>query len=139
MYIRLFCLTAACLVFAGCSSELQTAISTYQEAAGQVEIRMDKEQVLGILAPTQEMLEGDEMRSPERYVDDNGQLVEIYYFRSEAYYDDILTDDEFTPYVFRDGKLTAIGWAALGGPKTQAMPYPRTRFNIGAGYGYHRW
>jgi len=139
MYIRLFCTITACLVLAGCSSELHTAISAYEESAGQVEIGMDKEQVLSILQPTQEILGSDEQRAPERYVDENGQLVEIHYFRSNAYYDDVLTDDEFTPYVFRNGKLQAIGWAALGGPKTQAVPYPRTRFNMGVGYGYHRW
>jgi hypothetical protein len=140
MYIRLLCLTTACLVFSGCASELRTAIRDYRDAAGQVEIGMEKEQVLSMLAPTQDMLQADQSRPPERYVDENGQLVEIYYFRSEVYHDDILTDDEFTPYVFRNGRLQAIGWAALGGPKTQAMPpYPRTRFNMGFGYGYHRW
>ena len=29
------------------------------------------------------------------------------------------TDDEFTPYIFEDGKLIAIGWHILGGPKTK--------------------
>jgi hypothetical protein len=139
MYIRFMCCAAACVILTGCTNSVRTAINTYEQASGQVEIGMEKEQVLAILEPAKEILPADEQRPPERYVDENGQLVEIHYYRSSAYYDDMLTDDEFTPYVFRNGKLTAIGWAALGGPKTQGMPYPRTRFNMGFGYGYHRW
>jgi hypothetical protein len=29
-----------------------------------------------------------------------------------------MTDDEFTPYVFADNTLVAIGWTVLGGPIT---------------------
>ena len=47
-----------------------------------------------------------------------GRAVEIYYFRSSRIPDGALTDDEVTPYVFVDGSLVSVGWAALGGPRT---------------------
>jgi len=51
-------------------------------------------------------------------------LVEILYYRSGWQRDGIVTDDEFTPYIFNDGVLVAIGWTTLGGPKTQALALP---------------
>jgi hypothetical protein len=32
-----------------------------------------------------------------------------------------VTDDEFTPYIFNDGKLVAVGWQTLGGIKSQGQ------------------
>jgi len=55
------------------------------------------------------------LREPERYIDDDGVHVAIYYFRSRVRPGAPLTDDEdFTPYVFKEGKLVGIGWSALG-------------------------
>ena len=55
---------------------------------------------------------------------DNGNLVEIYFFRSAWQSDGLTTDDEFTPYVFKDGKLVAIGWTSIGGIKSQGQASP---------------
>ena len=52
-------------------------------------------------------------------------MIEILYFRSGWQSDGITTDDEFTPYVFNDDVLVAIGWATLDGPKTQGQSRPR--------------
>ena len=54
-------------------------------------------------------------KEPRFYLD-NGILVEIHYFRSSWFQDGRVTDNEFTPYIFRDGVLTSIGWRVLGGP-----------------------
>lgn len=43
----------------------------------------------------------------------NGQLIEVYYFRSGNIPDGRITNEEFTPYVFIDGTLMAVGWMAL--------------------------
>ena len=59
-----------------------------------------------------------------RFYLDNGSLVQIYYFRSSRIRDDRVTDDEFTPYIFRDGVLTSIGWRVLGGPNSFSSPPP---------------
>ncbi|MCE5344086.1 MAG: hypothetical protein LLF96_10975 [Eubacteriales bacterium] len=131
------CVMAAML--SGCTSPLSEGINYYHQVAPEVRIGMSKEEALSILEPATAMLPEDEKRPPEVFTNDKGQLVEIYFFRSNAYYDDVLTDDEFTPYMFTDGRLMAIGWAALGGPKTQGMPYPRTNYHFGVGYGYHHW
>jgi len=48
----------------------------------------------------------------------DGKKIEIYYFRSGRQPDGLITDDEFTPYVFTDEVLTGIGWQVLGGPNS---------------------
>ena len=115
--------------FCGCSNAVGTAISRYHVVAPQIQLGMDKEDVLRALEPTQEGLTLRQTRGPEQYTQDNVH-VEIYFFRSGANYDKILTDDEFTPYIFHDGKLAAIGWTAIGGPKTQAQPIPEQHITI---------
>jgi hypothetical protein len=62
------------------------------------------------------------LAKPPRFYFDNGSLVQIYYFRSSLIRDSRVTDDEFTPYIFRDGVLTSIGWRVLGGPNSFSSP-----------------
>lgn len=64
------------------------------------------------------------LAKPPRFYFDNGSLVQIYYFRSSWIRDSRVTDDEFTPYIFRDGVLTSIGWRVLGGPNSFSSPPP---------------
>ena len=115
--------------FCGCSNTVGKAISQFHAARPQVQLGMDKGDVLRILEPTQEGLSLRQTRGSEQYTQD-GVHVEIHFFRSHANYDKILTDDEFTPYIFHDGKLAAIGWTAIGGPKTQAQPIPEQHITI---------
>ncbi|MCE5185137.1 MAG: hypothetical protein LLF76_03320 [Planctomycetaceae bacterium] len=152
MKIQILCaMSVAALLVSGCTSQLEQAVDYYHQEAPRVQIGMDKEQVLSILEPTQETLPAGERRPPESYTDSNGQLIEIYFFRSNYYYyGGILTDDQFTPYVFTNGKLTAIGWSTLGGPRTEIVPVPYpysyypyypyygpSHFNFGFGYSHH--
>jgi len=53
-------------------------------------------------------------------------LIEIYFMRSGRQPDGLRTDDEFTPYVFNDGKLVGVGWQVLGGAKSQGQTSPVT-------------
>ncbi|MHC4291686.1 MAG: hypothetical protein ACYSTR_05675, partial [Planctomycetota bacterium] len=72
--------------FCGCSNAVGTAISRYHVVAPQIQLGMDKEDVLRALEPTQEGLTLRQTRGPEQYTQDNVH-VEIYFFRSGANYD----------------------------------------------------
>lgn len=105
----------------GCAAlQIDSAISQYKAVASTIKLGDSKEDVLAILMPTQEKLSGKSTKSPEAYLQ-NGDTIEIYYFRSGRQPDNLTTDDEFTPYVFTNGKLTGIGWTQLGGPKSQGQ------------------
>lgn len=109
------------IFLSGCSSlQIDSAISQYRTVAPKVKLGDKKENVLAVLLPTQEKLSGKATKSPESYMKDD-HTVEIYYFRSGRQPDNLTTDDEFTPYIFTDGKLTGIGWTVLGGPKSQGQ------------------
>jgi hypothetical protein len=122
-------LSTACSVmedFTGGSSDVlprrkdvDSAIAQYHEKAGRVKIGDSKEAALQILVPTQEGLPPSTRRPPEAYKDGD-DTVEIYYFRTGWTRDGRTTDDEFTPYVFKNGILQAVGWTTLGGPKTHS-------------------
>ena len=59
-------------------------------------------------------------KSPTRYTE-NGSIYDVYYVRTGRIPDGATTDDEFTPYVFKDGVLAEIGWEYLGGPKRTSV------------------
>ncbi|MCI0498394.1 MAG: hypothetical protein L0Y36_01755 [Planctomycetales bacterium] len=115
-------------VLSGCSN-VSSSISAYHAAAPQVQLGMSKEQVLAILEPTQNELSLSQRRAPEQYTLD-GKHVEIRFFRSYCSHNEVRSDDEFTPYVFHNGILQSIGWTAIGGPKTQAIPRPEEHITI---------
>lgn len=121
------------LCLGGCETiGLSTAIRRYYEVAPQVKLGDRKEEALGLLLPTQQELTAWEKKSPEFYKQGN-DLIEIYYFRTGWQADGLVTDDEFVPYVFTNGELTAIGWTALGGPKTfgqVVQPAPVTNIEV---------
>lgn len=118
------------LLLSGCASlKIDPAISRYQTIAPKVNLGDSKEQVLSLLLPTQEGVPGSAKKQPESFLKD-GNTIEIYYFRSMRQPDGITTDDEFTPYVFTNGKLTSIGWTSLGGPQTHGQVIqPPTQIN----------
>lgn len=112
------------VALAGCAqgfSPYRLTIDDYMAAAEKISLGMTKPQVVEILQPTQKRLFNTEIKQPDMYEKD-GAVVEILYFRSGWQPDGINTDDEFTPYLFKDGKLVSVGWTALGGPKTHALP-----------------
>ena len=48
----------------------------------------------------------------------NDDRYYVHYHRTGWTSDGLLTDDELTPYVFKNDVLVSIGWQALGGVKT---------------------
>ncbi len=124
---------AGVLLIAGCSTVVSDAILRYHAAAAEVQLGMERDAVLLMLEPTQATLPLSRRKPPEQFfevVDGQQRLVEIYFYRSRTNGDGLMTDDEFMPYVFHDGKLAAIGWTAIGGPKTQAQPTPEQHIHI---------
>ena len=112
------------LVVSGCaeqfyfpSNRIIIAIKKHQIAESQIYLGDSKESVLRKLQPTQVILTPDLSKVPDRYTK-QGVSVEIYYMRSGWQPDGLITDDEFTPYLFNDNKLVGIGWSALGIPYT---------------------
>lgn len=97
--------------------QIDSSVSKYNKVADQIELGDSKNKVLGILNPTLKGLGQSAKKNPDKYIKNNVR-VEIHYFRTGRQPDNLTTDDEFTPYVFNDGKLVAIGWRVLGGPKS---------------------
>ena len=114
---------------AGCAnfqSSQQRVIESYARIASQIHLGMDKATVEEILAPSQMGLSPSQSKLSDQYI--KGEThVEILYMRSGWQRDGIVTDDEFTPYIFNDGILVAIGWATFEGPKTQAQAVPKEK------------
>ncbi|MBT4934473.1 MAG: DUF3192 domain-containing protein [Rhodospirillaceae bacterium] len=108
--------TASALDFLDPYPELNEAINKYNVVAPQVQLNQSKSQVLSILLPTQRGIEKFG-RQPDQFQKD-GKRIEIFYMRSNRVDDGRTTDDELTPYVFVDDTLVAVGWRALGGPRT---------------------
>lgn len=117
------------LILAGCASPFQQTVNEYVSAAQNIDLGMDKQEVISILSPSQKRLRNTEKKHPDHYIKD-GVNVEIIYFRSGWQSDGLTTDDEFTPYLFNNGKLVAIGWATLGGAKSQGQATPTTNINV---------
>lgn len=108
------------LILTGCASPYQKTVDEYVLAARNVEIGMSKQQVISILSPSQKRVKNTGKKQPDRYIKD-GVYVEIIYFKSGWQSDGLTTDDEFTPYIFNDEKLVAIGWVTLNGAKSQGQ------------------
>ena len=112
------------ILLAGCSvNEFQHTVDEYQKASRAIELGMTKQEVEQILDPTQTLLPSTSRRQSDRYMKD-GVAVTILYYRSGWTSDGLTTDDEFTPHIFNDGKLVAIGWQVLGGVKSTGQVQP---------------
>lgn len=131
--VLLLLVTGACTTH---NSLIRQTISLYNAEAPGISLGDRKEDVLAVLDQTQGLLPVNARKNPESYLD-QGILVEIHFFRSGLQDDGLTTDDEFTPYVFRDGLLEAIGWTVLGGPKTQGQS--RDEVHIERYPGYPFW
>jgi hypothetical protein len=108
-------------VLVGCgTSPYQQTVDDYMRVYPKNSLGMSKEDVVKILSPSQQKLSNTDIKQPDMYKK-NGVNVEILYFRSGWNSDGLTTDDEFTPYIFNDGKLVAVGWHTLGGTKSQGQ------------------
>lgn len=107
----------AVVSLSGCAvMNIDKSISAHDAVADQVQLGDNKEKVLSLLLPTQNDLPKRAAKRPEKHVKD-GVRVEIYYMRSGGQPDGLTTDDEFTPYVFNNDVLVAIGWSTIGDQK----------------------
>jgi len=118
-------------VLSGCMPAyyIDQSIAKYEDVEGQIQLGDSKEKVLEILEPTQKKLRSTWRKRLEKYIKE-GVLVEIYYVRTGRQADGLTTDDEFTPYIFNDHKLVAIGWTAIGAPKSYGQTTPTTNVNV---------
>ncbi len=114
----------AVILLAGCWTP--QSIARYYEIAPLISLGDSRDTVLQMLKPTEREWDPTiKRRQPEQY-SSGGKAIYVYYARSAVFNDGITTDDEFTPYVFEDDELVAIGWEYLGGPKTRAEAFNTT-------------
>ena len=116
----IFSIIALSALLASCNG-IDPAIAEFNAKRHLVSLGDNKNKVLTVLLPTQRGIDSGATKPPEAYINANGETVEIYFFRSGRQPDGLTTDDEFTPYAFTDGVLTAIGWSSLGGPKSRGQ------------------
>ena len=105
------------------------ASRAHDSVNNQISLGDTKEKVIALLEPTQKYLSRGLKKRPEQFLRD-GEEIYIYFARTSRQADGLTTDDEFTPYVFRSGKLVAIGWSALGGPSSHGQATSDTYINI---------
>ena len=122
--MKKYLILATIILTTGCVSPYKATVDDYLLAYENVVLGMSVKEVKEILEPSQRRLSSTEIKLSDKY-EKEGVLVEIHYFRSGWQSDGIITDDEFTPYLFNDGKLVAIGWQILGGAKSQGQVVPR--------------
>lgn len=124
----LLCLLCA-LALSGCSAivsliptyNLEQAINQYNLTKNTVKLGDSIETVQQTFSKSEGLLTDTKWRkAADHYVKDN-VTVDICYYRSDFTPDGLTTDDEFTPYIFNDGRLVGIGWDILGGPKSRGQ------------------
>ena len=120
------------LMFGCVGSQIDSAINKHAQVANRINLGDSKNKVLTLLLPTQEGVPSNARKSREMYSAD-GKSIEIHYMRTGRQPDGLTTDDEFTPYIFTDNVLTAVGWQTLGGEKSHGQevvqPAPVTNTN----------
>ena len=125
--MKILLVIIAVIIVSGCGGpnyHLNSSLNEYKKVSGQIELGDMKENVLSILLPIQKALDEFPIfqKLPEKYIKDN-VLVEVYFMKSSHQYGSPRTDDQFTPYVFNNGKLVGIGWAILGGASLQGQSH----------------
>ena len=100
--------------------EVDANIKEYNSHSHKISLGDSKEKFLETIYSLQVDLHDKYKKPPESYLKD-GVIVEIFFMRSRRQADGLTTDDEFTPYIFNDGKLVAVGWTSIGGPITHGQ------------------
>ena len=126
MKIRVYIISL--ILLTGCAS-VQKTVDTYSGIYEQIRLGDSKEKVLSLLKPAQSSLGVAQQKPQERFSRD-GHIYDIYYARSAWIPDGETTDDEFTPYIFKDNVLIEIGWDYLGGPERTSAEIAREQAEI---------
>ena len=109
--LNLFVVIVITFIFNGCVpiSSMHSAVLDYKVIAPKISIGDDKEYVLSMLIPSQASIPRQMQRKPEKFMN-YGEAVDIYFLRTEINSGDLNSDDDFTPYVFKKGILSFVGW-----------------------------
>ena len=99
------------------TDSLKKALDFYKEVKFSIKLGDRRKNVVPKLNQVAKILSSHLGKDAEQYMK-NGVKIEIHYVRSGWVRDGLTTDDEFTPYIFNNGILVAIGWTTLGGPKS---------------------
>ena len=127
---RIVVLVGAALSVVGCAPNpvTQQAVADYKSVASQISIGDAREQVLAILQTNQQVIPSHFKRQPERYLS-YGEQVEIHFIRTRLDSDGSNSDDDFTPYVFKNDVLVSVGWTYVS--KTEFLDKAREAISAG--------
>ena len=127
---RIVVLVGAALSVVGCAPNpvTQQAVADYKSVASQISIGDAREQVLAILQTNQQVIPSHFKRQPERYLS-YGEQVEIHFIRTRLDSDGSNSDDDFTPYVFKNDVLVSVGWTYVS--KTDFLDKAREAISAG--------
>jgi outer membrane murein-binding lipoprotein Lpp len=100
---------------AGCSAnqKIDDTVTAFDNAESKVHMGDLTSDVLAILEPTQIDAHAKKWETKHDSFNNNGTTIDIYYFRSSAPNNGLTAEDEYTPYVFKDGRLAGIGWGMI--------------------------
>jgi hypothetical protein len=103
------------------------AIDYHEKTAPYVQIGMAEESFLKLMEPALDASnQGKYGRKPDRYSIGSDMYV-VHFMRASMVDDGVVTDDEFQPYTFENGRLIAVGWNYLGGPKFTSQDLEKRR------------
>ena len=106
------------LMLSGCAEiAMDNNLYEYKKVQQSISLGDSKNKVLGTLIPIMQDLPEHWKRTAGQYLVNDDRYY-VHYHRTSWVQDGAVTDDEFTPYVFKNDKLVAIGWQSLGGPKS---------------------
>lgn len=101
-------LVIATAYIVGCAAGgIDEAIAYHDTVAGSVQLGMSERSFLSLMQPA--LLQDRYGKKTTRFSRGESMYV-VHYARSQRIADGESTDDEFTPYIFRDSKLVAVGW-----------------------------
>jgi len=123
-------LMVSVLSVAGCAPNpvTQQAVADYKSVASQISIGDAREHVLATLQTNQQIIPSQFKRRPERYLS-YGEQVEIHFVRTGLDSGGSNSDDDFTPYVFKNDVLVSVGWTYVS--KTDFLDKAREAISAG--------
>ena len=114
----------------GCvSSNIDSVVDHYNMNINKITLGMDIDEFNSIFGVQQAALMKGSDKPPTRFTR-QGEIFDVVYLRTARIPDGETTDDEFTPHVFKSGKLYQIGWEALGGAKRTSNDVAREQSEI---------
>lgn len=106
----------------------QRAVEDYPVVASTVSIGDAKEYVLSILQSNQDLIPAHFRKRHEQYLS-YGETVEIHFARTDLASGIANSDEDFTPYVFRNDILVSVGWRYVS--KTDFLEKAREAMSAG--------